>query len=341
MFASKDWRAFLGAAKFEDRRNWRAIAGSLLADGKLTPGGYLGALARGPGPQRWAAPVFFFFGAAQLIAGVIFFFAYNWRELGDLMKVALPQFFMGLGFLGWALLPARSRLGAASGILANVMIGVSMGVVGQVYQLGTDPWRLFVAWAALGLPLALFSSKDAHFAVWAIVASIAYFLYTNEMVRPLLAEPESAIPAIYAAAIFGLLMIRDFAVGRTPAWQRWLFAAASLATALAAATGEIWADKVFSKGVWSSAALLIFGGAIAAIYAKVRVDRPTRALALFAIAFWCGALGVRLITEGGGFDSAGEASLTLIGNALWIIVITAGLAYVLRKPNLKKRETWS
>ena len=103
------------------------------------------------GPQRWAFALFVAFGAAQLIAGAVFFFAYNWRDLSDPVKVALPQAALVLGFLVWAVLPRASRLGAVAGLLATVMIGVSMGVVGQVYQLGADPGRLFAVWAALAL----------------------------------------------------------------------------------------------------------------------------------------------------------------------------------------------
>jgi hypothetical protein len=334
-------RALLGAGQSEDRRNWRAIAGRLLEQGKLGPEGYLAALAQGPGPQNWAFALFIFFGAAQLIAGIVFFFAYNWRELGDLAKVALPQIFMGAGFVGWALLPARSRLGAISGILATVMIGVSMGVVGQVYQLGADPWTLFAAWAALALPLALIARNDAHFTVWALIASTAYFLYADEMLRPLLLQPDSAIPAVYAAAMFALLAVRDFAVGRMPRWQRWLFAAALLVTALVAANGEIWKDRLFAGGGWSSAALLAFGAALAAIYGRVRADGPTQALALFCVAFWFGALGVRLIVRSGDFDRAGEASLLLIASAIWIVAVTAALAFVLRKTGIWRREASS
>lgn len=341
MLSGKGMRALFGAGQSEDRRDWRAIAGHLLKQGKLAPHGYLGALARGPGPQNWALALFVFFGAAQLVAGIVFFFAYNWRELGDLMKVGLPQIFMALGFLGWALLPAGSRLGAISGILANVMIGVSMGVVGQVYQLGADPWPLFATWAALGLPLALLARNDAHFAVWALVASFAYFLYANEVLRPLLLQPDSAIPAIYVAAMFALLTVRDFAVGHMPRWQRWLFAAALFIVALGAANGEIWDDKIFSIGGWSSAALVVAGGALAAIYARLRLDGPTQALALFCIAFWFAALGVRVIVENGDFDSAGETSLLLIASAVWIVAVTAALAFVLRKTGIWRREASS
>lgn len=334
-------RPLFGARRDDDRRNWRGVAAYLLRQGKLSPQGYRGAVAQGPGPQDWALPLFVFFGAAQMIAGVVFFFAYNWRDLGDLMKVALPQIFMALGFIGWALLPAHSRLGTICGILATVMIGVAMGVVGQVYQLGADPWRLFAAWAALGLPLALLARNDAHFAVWALIASTAYSLYADDVLAPLFIHPASTLPAIYVAAMFALLMARDFAVGHMPRWQRWLFAAALLIVATSAANGEIWDNKIFSGGAWSSAALLAFGAALAAIYARLRHDGPTQALALFCIAFWCGALGVRVIVDRGDFDKAGEAALLLIASAVWVVAVTAALAFVLRKTAFRRQEASS
>jgi hypothetical protein len=141
--------------------------------------------------------------------------------------------------------------------------------------------------------------------------------------------------------MFALLAVRDFAVGRMPRWQRWLFAAALLVTALVAANGEIWKDRLFAGGGWSSAALLAFGAALAAIYGRVRADGPTQALALFCVAFWFGALGVRLIVRSGDFDRAGEASLLLIASAIWIVAVTAALAFVLRKTGIWRREASS
>ncbi|HPE31004.1 MAG TPA: DUF2157 domain-containing protein [Parvularculaceae bacterium] len=314
---------------------WRAIVHALLENGKLAPGDYLRALGLGPGPQRWALALFIFFGAAQIAAGLIFFFAYNWRDLSDMAKIALPQIAMAVGFLGWLFLPARSPASVFSGIVATLMIGVSMGVVGQVYQLGADPWTLFAVWAAFALPLSLLARSDAHFTVFALIATAAYYLYADEVMRPKLIEPDAVIPAIYAGGMIGVLALRDFVAekwaGEAPGWQRWFFAASALFAALTAAMSEIFTSHLFDKGAIGFVALALSGGVLFFLYSAVRPDRPVRALSLFALAVYIGALGARVIFEAADFKSAFSAAALLIASAGWIIAVTAGLAFALKK----------
>ncbi len=320
----------------EPRRSWRAIVDRLLADGGIAPGDYLKALAEGPGPARWAFALLVFFGAAQLIAGIIMFFAYNWRDLPDLAKIALPQAAMAVAFLIFAIAPGRSPLGAVAAIAATVMIGVSMGVVGQVYQLGADAWTLFAIWAGFALPLALVARSDALLAVAFLIASTAYFLYADENLRDRFAG-EQAIPALYAALAFFVQLARDFLAapiaGAQPRWQRWLFLVAALMPATSAGISEAMDEPSFANGWLGSVALLAISLATFVFY-LLRPDRPARALALFATALWIGALGLRQIWRFD-YDSAGAYSLGFIASALWVVALTAGLAVLLRAHPLR------
>lgn len=323
----------LGGGDPRGGRDWRAIVDRLLGQGKLAPGNYLSALAEGPGPAKWAFGLFVFFGAAQLIAAILMFFAYNWRELPDPAKIALPQAAMAIGFILWAIAPQRSFPSVVGGILATVMIGVSMGVVGQVYQLGADPWTLFAIWAAFALPLALIARSDAHFAVWHLIATTAYFLWAEEHIAARFEAVRMAIPAIYAGLAFAVLMVRDFPAksfaGPQPRWQRWLFAAAALLPATIAGFSEATGSRPFEQGFAGTIALFAVAGAVYFLYRVVRPDRPTRSLALFALAVWAGGAGVRTIWRMN-VDGAGEASLAFIFSAVWVIAITAFLGLLLR-----------
>lgn len=288
---------------------------------------------RDGGPARWAFALFVFFGAAQLISAVVMFFAYNWRDLPDMAKIALPQAAMAISFLAWAALPKRSLLGEIAGIAATVMIGVSMAVVGQVYQLGADPWTLFAIWAAFALPLAAIARSDALFAVWFAIASTAYTLWADEVLRPRMGFAGEVIPASYAVLAFAVLLLRDFgassAAGPQPRWQRWLFAAAALVPATIAGLNEAMAFKPFEHGFYGTAALAAVGGGAFFLYGFMRPDRPTRALALFAIAAYVGGLGVRTIWRMQ-LQSIGEIALGFLLSAVWVVGVTAVLARLLR-----------
>jgi uncharacterized membrane protein len=263
------------------------------------------------------------------------FFAYNWRDLPDLAKIALPQAAMVLAFVLFAIAPRSSAIGAVAGVAATTMIGVSMGVVGQVYQLGADPWTLFAAWAAFALPLALVARSDAQFALWFLIATIAYFLWADVHLDAKLAGMRTAIPAIYSAAALGVLLVRDFAAarlaGQGPSWQRWLFAAAALLPAGAAAFSEVAATRAFEDGAVGTFALAGVAGALYVVYRVIRPDRPVRALALFAVAVVLGGAGVRAVWRND-FDGAGAFAIGFFLSALIVVAVTAGLAALLREP---------
>lgn len=281
-------------------------------------------------PLSWMRALFVLFGAAQVVAGIVMFFVYNWRDLPDVAKIALPQAAMALGFLGFAGLPKGSPVGQAAGAAAIVMVGVSMAVVGQVYQLGADPWGLFAIWAAFALPLALLARSDGYFAIFFIIASTAYSLWAEQVAAPNWGLAERAIPAIYAGLAAAVLIARDFAAvpfaGPAPRWQRWFFAFCALSAAAFAGLGE--AMDLF-KTIYGGAALFGTAGAFYVLYLRPRPDRPTRLLALFTIALWFGALGLRLIFDLKANSAVGWSAMLLLC-ALWVVGVTAVLARLLR-----------
>lgn len=281
-------------------------------------------------PLSWTHGLFLAFGAGQIAAGIIMFFAYNWRDLPDLAKIALPQGAMALAFLVFAIAPRCAAVGQAAGAIAIILIGVSMAVVGQVYQLGADPWRLFAVWAAFALPLAILARSDAYGAIAFVLASGAFTLWAEQVGVAEYGLERRAIPASYAVLAALALLIRDFAAapmaGPAPRWQRWFFAGCALAAAVAAGVGEVVGRLSTPYG---SAALFAVAGAFYTAYRVPRPDRPTRSLALFALAVWFGALGLRLLLQGGADAPFGWTGMLLLA-AVWVVVVTSVLARLLR-----------
>jgi len=118
-------------------------------------------------------------GAALLATGVIFFVAYNWRELGRFARFALVEALIvaALGIC-WKLGLERPA-GKAALAAAALLVGGLLALVGQTYQTGADTWELFAAWAALTLPWALVGRSAALAIGWLAVVNIAAALYTS------------------------------------------------------------------------------------------------------------------------------------------------------------------
>ncbi|MBY0423031.1 MAG: DUF2157 domain-containing protein [Parvularculaceae bacterium] len=224
-----------------------------------------------------------------------------------------------------------SPLGQAAGAVAIVLVGVSMAVVGQVYQLGADPWGLFAIWAAFALSLALVARSDAYFAVWFLIASTAYNLWAEQVARPLWGLDERAVPASFAVLAALVLLARDFLArpiaGPQPRWQRWLFAfAASFPAGFAGVADAVGGELTYGTAVLFALSILLY-----VLYLAPRPDRPTRSLALFALAVWFGAAGVRWLSTVLGASGAGDASILLLLSALWVIAVTGALAWALMR----------
>ena len=94
-------------------------------------------------------------GTTLVLAGIIFFFAYNWAEINHLTKFGLIE----LGILIMALFTAwyglQRLIGQVALFATAILVGVLLAVVGQSYQTGADAFELFFTWAILITPWVL------------------------------------------------------------------------------------------------------------------------------------------------------------------------------------------
>ena len=122
-------------------------------------------------------------GAGLLLSGIVCFFAFNWADLGRFAKFGVLQAAVAIcAGLGWWKLPNLS--GRVALFAAAVLVGPLLGVYGQTYQTGADPWGLFCFWALLILPWVVV----AHFtALWILTialldtALVLYWIQVSEL----------------------------------------------------------------------------------------------------------------------------------------------------------------
>jgi uncharacterized membrane protein len=143
----------------------------------------LALAAASPSPRDWTqflTGALLLLGAGLLLSGIVCFFAFNWADLGRFAKFGVLQAAVAVcaGLGSWKLpnLSGRVALFAAA-----VLVGPLLGVYGQTYQTGADPWGLFAFWALLILPWVV----AAHFtALWILtiaLADVALVLYRMQM----------------------------------------------------------------------------------------------------------------------------------------------------------------
>lgn len=125
--------------------------------GVLTPTAHERALAltvASPPRPAWRAflsTTLMALGALLVLAGVVYFFAYNWADLHRFAKLGLlAAAIVGTAVGAWKL---GDRLPGQMALLASaVLVGPLLAVYGQIYQTGADPYELFIGWGVLILP---------------------------------------------------------------------------------------------------------------------------------------------------------------------------------------------
>jgi uncharacterized membrane protein len=204
-------------------------------------------------------------GTIALSAAVIFFFAFNWDDLGRFAKFGLVEAAMvaGLGASWW--LGVDSPPGKAVLLLLSLLAGGLLALSGQTYQTGADTYELFAWWAALIFPWVLVGRFSPLWLFWLGLLNTAVFLYPQ-----LSSETE---PMLWT--LFGLnslaLIAWEAGHGRAP-WLRdsWPPRLIAIASGLMATGLAIHAITDSEAGGMRGLAALAYLGWLGAIYVWYR-----------------------------------------------------------------------
>lgn len=284
-------------------------------------------------------------GAGLLLSGIVCFFAFNWADLGRFAKFGVLQAAVAIcaGLACWKMpnLSGRVALFAAA-----VLVGPLLGVYGQTYQTGADPWGLFFFWALLVLPWVVV----AHFtALWILTIALfdtALVLYWIQVKEPWLQLAGSGdrnwwmlflwLPVIHLIAVSAWEVQRR----RARPWldEEWgprlLVSTAFLALLVPAIVFVL--DTGFG-GEWEGSpaaglAVWVVAAAVFAYYIKVRED-------LFMLTAAGGSI-MTVLTFIAGRIIFRELKLELFGglvmSALLIAEVVLGVAwlrYMIRRPS--------
>jgi len=125
-------------------------------------------------------------GALAVGLGVVAVIGANWEDIPAWLKLAADLLLTGLCaafvFIAWQRQQAWPReIGAL--LLFGLVIG-GIALVGQVYQLQSDPWQGLVTWLALCTPfLALLALSRLVGALWTAAAVITWFAAYESLQR--------------------------------------------------------------------------------------------------------------------------------------------------------------
>ncbi|MFP2907610.1 DUF2157 domain-containing protein [Pyxidicoccus sp. 3LFB2] len=210
-------------------------------------------------------------GTLLVLAGVIYFFAYNWADLHRFGKLGLIAVAVaGTAVAAWRL--GEGLAGQFSLLASAVLVGALLAVYGQAYQTGADPYELFLGWAVLILPWVALARFAPLWQFLLVLLDTGVILFWAQVLD---GDEDTAS---WLAVALGLLngfawaTYEHFANAGLPWLQRrWVprgLAVMTVAPLLAAAVAFILVPSEVGPG--AGVALLLVLGSLAADYALHR-----------------------------------------------------------------------
>ncbi len=129
--------------------------------------------------------MFLLFGITLLSVGIIFFFAYNWDDMGRFAKFGLLE--AGILLMAvFASIRGLKYLSSQEAVLAaSILLGALLAVYGQTYQTGADVFELFLIWAILILPWVLVNKFAPLWLLWLVLLNLSLVLFWHQVINSL------------------------------------------------------------------------------------------------------------------------------------------------------------
>lgn len=142
---------------------------------------------------------FLLFSVIFLIAGVTSFTAYNWKNMSNIEKLAVPSVLIIVGLVAYLFLKKEIYKNLAI-FFSSFMIGTLFAVYGQVYQTGADVWILFRNWAIFLIIPMVVTGYYSLMILFSIVTAISTGFYLDLYLS-------GDIVPFLSSLIFGIILI--------------------------------------------------------------------------------------------------------------------------------------
>lgn len=295
----------------------------------------------------WAKRALLALGLGQFLAGIFFFFAYNWNDLPDLAKFAVIEIALALSALGAFAVGIDRLLGKSLLVAASALVGVLLGVIGQIYQTGADVYELFLAWSVLILPWTLISRNAAQWLLWLVLSELALSLFAEQVLVTLGHMTDGQLMTLIGVTLAAALAARELAVARSlhflsAHWTRLVLVIAMLSLMFLPAAEHVGDFYGYEDESLSLAFFLLSIGILGVIYWRVLPDFASLVMVIaFADAFFI-ITGIRIIDETIGFSFTDDGQMLAASGfmILWAVAGTGGAAMLMRRlrRELKARE---
>jgi uncharacterized membrane protein len=120
-------------------------------------------------------------GVGFTVAGILFFFAYNWADLHKFIKIGLIE---GLVVILTLVIVFSKIKPDIKNILltgTSILIGVLFAVFGQIYQTGANAYDFFLGWTMAVTLWAIVANYGPLWLVYLTLINTTLFLYSEQV----------------------------------------------------------------------------------------------------------------------------------------------------------------
>jgi uncharacterized membrane protein len=273
-------------------------------------------------------------GVVFVLAGIVFFFAFNWVGMPKFAKFGILQgaTVIATGAAFWLRLESwGGRIALAA---AALLLGVTLAITGQAYQTGADNYRLFMLWALMITPWVIISRWNVLWLMLVVLANTTLALFWWQVIGSDLVMLNLLLSVGNFAFFMGWVLLARtgwFGFMQPQSWFEYV-----LAFLLFSYITELMLEYIFDVG-WDRITLnanapiiytLVVG--VVSIYAY-RIDRNLGLVSIAALSLLIVTVSLLLrgLIEAFNFtDDSWIVLSCLMGFA--VIGLTAALAYGLR-----------
>ena len=118
-------------------------------------------------------------GVALIAVSLLYLMAANWWMLPNLVQLAIPMLVLLCSAIASIYFNQQEWVRQSLDTVSGLMLGLSLAVIGQIYQTGADSYQLFLLWAVLLLPW-LYRPNIGVFAMLCVVTQLALYFYFKQ-----------------------------------------------------------------------------------------------------------------------------------------------------------------
>lgn len=118
-------------------------------------------------------------GLALITVSLLYLMAANWWMLPDPVQLAIPMLILLCSATASIYFDQQEWVRQSLDTVSGLMLGLSLAVIGQIYQTGADSYQLFLLWALLLLPW-LYRPNIGIFALFCVVSQLALYFYFKQ-----------------------------------------------------------------------------------------------------------------------------------------------------------------